>query len=100
MKTVKINGVDVTPAKVTFELVCDMEDLGISLEDWSKKELGLLRAYLAASLGVGKKEAGKMIGEHVAKGGLLSELNEAMWHEVAESDFFAGLRMARETAEK
>lgn len=100
MKTVKINGVDVTPAKVTFNLICDMEDLGVSLEDWAKKELGLVRAYLAASLGVSTKEAGNMIGEHMAKGGSLSELNDALWHEVSESDFFAGLRKARETADK
>ena len=100
MKKIKINGVEVTPAKVTFNLICDMEDLGVTLEDWAKKELGLVRAYLAVCLGIGLKEAGELIGAHMVTGGTLVDLNNALWEEVAESDFFASLRKAQETAEK
>lgn len=92
MKKITINGVAFVPSAVTFNVLCDMEEAGAPMETWSKLDMGILRAYLSACLGITPAEAGDMIGEHVVKGGNVNELREAFAEGLEESDFFAALR--------
>ena len=98
MKKIKINGIEFEPAAMTFNTLCVMEECGAPMDTWDRLNMSLLRGYLAASLDVDAKTAGRLIGEHVVGGGSLDELRAAFSQAAEESDFFAALRN-RATAE-
>lgn len=98
MKKIKMGGIEFEPAALTFNTLCVMEECGAPMDAWDKLDMSILRGYLAASLGVGAKAAGELIGAHVVDGGSLDELRAAFNQAAEESDFFAALRN-RATAE-
>lgn len=91
MNKFELNGKMVTAAEFDFNLVADMEDLGVPLQDFSKKGTSATRAYLAICLGCDLKEAGKEINEHFIANGNVDILNNALSDEMEKSDFFRAL---------
>lgn len=91
MKTFTINKNNYNAKPFDFNLVCDLEDMGISLQEMGKKRMSVIRAYFALCAGMSNESAGKEIEQHIVAGGNLEGLSAAMSDEMEKSDFFRTL---------
>lgn len=91
MKVFKINEKEYNTKKIDFNMICNFEDLGISMDEIVKKPLSATRAYFSFCSGLNLDEAGTEIELHLIKGGELNEIMEGMSEEVENSDFFQAL---------
>lgn len=91
MTTFTIGDNTITAKKFDFNLVCDLEDMGISIQEIGKKPMATVRAYIALSAGVTMDMAGQMMEEHILNGGSLEGVMGAMSKEMQDSDFFRNL---------
>ena len=87
-RLIKINGKTYKAAPFDLNLICDFEDAGIPLEKIGNKMFNVIRQYVASSMEVDVKTAGKEITEHINNGGSLDELSDAMSAMMDESGFF------------
>lgn len=87
-----INEKEYKAKEFDFNLVCDLEDMGISLEQAERKPMSMARAYFALCAGKGRVFAGKEMEAHIVGGGSLDELMDAMSEEMERSDFFRSLK--------
>lgn len=97
MKTFTVNGKEYKAKAFDFNLVCDLEDMGISIEDMGKKPMAVVRAYFALCAGKGKEFAGKEMEAHIINGGSFDDVVSAMSEEMEKSDFFRTLQQTSET---
>lgn len=97
MNTFTVNGAEYTAKPFDFNLVCDLEDMGISLEEMGNKRMSMVRAYFAICAGKGNEFAGKELNAHFVSGGKFEDIIEAMNKEIEISDFFQTLRKTAET---
>lgn len=95
MKTFNINGKDVKAKAFDFNLICDLEDMGISVEKAQEIPLSMIRAYIGLCLGMSKENAGKEIEQHIVNGGTFEEASAAMSYEMENSDFFRALNKSQ-----
>lgn len=86
-----INKKSYTAAPFDFNLICNLEDMGISLEKIADKPMAMLKAYFALSAKESLEFAGKEIESHIINGGSFDEICNAMNKEIEESDFFQNL---------
>ena len=91
MNTFNLNGNTIIAKKFDFNLLCDLDDYGVSIQDAGKKPMSLVRAYVAICANCDLATAGNMIQEHMAKDSLDS-VYDAMVKEIEESDFFRNLQ--------
>lgn len=84
----KINGVEYKPVPVTFNLICELEDMGVSIANMESHILSTARAYAAVCMGKTLDEAGKIIEEHVINGGEIADIVNVLGDEVQKSGFF------------
>ena len=89
--TFEINGVTYSAKPFTYNVVCDLEEMGVSLQDMQNKPMSVVRAYFAICTGRDAEFAGQQIEEHVIKGGEFTAILEAMNAEMEKSDFFQAL---------
>lgn len=82
-----------------FNLLCDLEDQGLSLEDIERKPMSLIRTYVAFCANIDKDRAGREIEAHVVAGGNFDGVTKALAAEMEESGFFRALREKAETKE-
>lgn len=80
-----------------FNMLCDLEDMGVSLETAQSKPVSMIRAYFGICAGKGKDFAGREIQEHLISGGSFDDILEAMGAEMNNSDFFQSLSKKTET---
>lgn len=101
MNTFKVNETKYKAKPFDFNMVCDLEEMGISLEEMGSKRLSATRAYFALCSGLSEEKAGKEIEQQFIKYGELNEISEALNKEMEVSDFFRSLteRAKKETAE-
>lgn len=92
-----VNGVTYTAKPFDFDLICDLEDMGIVIEKIQKMPMSLIRGYFALCADTEPKIASSWIQEHLKKGGNLDDISEAMAKEMDESDFFRSLNEGTET---
>lgn len=97
MNTFIVNGTEYKAKPFDFNLVCDLEDMGISLEEIGKKRMSAVRAYFAICAGKGKDFAGKELNAHYVNGGKFDNIAEAFNKEMESSDFFQALTKTTET---
>lgn len=91
MKTFTVNGKEYKAKAFDFNLICDLEDMGISLQDASSKPMSMVRAYFGLCAGKGKEYAGKEMEAHIIGGGSFEDIMNAMSDEMEKSDFFRNL---------
>lgn len=91
MRTFIINGNEYKAKPFDFNMVCDMEDMGVALGEFGKKQMASMRAYFAICANRSTQFAGKEIEEHIIKGGTMEELATVMSEELEKSDFFLAL---------
>jgi len=96
MRTFTINGKRYNAKPFDFNLVCNLEDNGVSLTQMKEKPMSMVRAYFAECAGGDKDVAGAEIQAHVIAGGNLNGLYEVMGAEMNESDFFQALNKKEE----
>lgn len=101
MKTFTVNGKEYTAKAFDFNLVCDLEDMGVSLQEASNKPMSMVRAYFGLCAGKGKEYAGKEMEAHIVGGGTFDDVVNVMSEEMEKSDFFRNLNKTteQETAE-
>ena len=92
MKNININGKNYRVVPMNFETVCDREEMGIALDDYSTKQMAFMRAYIALCMGADKSYASQEIEQHILNDGKLDEIVETIQKEVEESDFFRKLK--------
>lgn len=88
MNTFEINQVTYNAQPFDFNLLCDFEEMGVSVADMGKKTMTTARTYFALCCGGDKEFAGNQLQEHLIKGGNLDGLIGAMLKEMQTSDFF------------
>lgn len=97
MKTFSVNGKRYNAKPFDFNMVCDLEDMGVDITSSSKmKILNMARSYFAICAGMDAEEAGNEIGQHMISGGSLEEVIDAMSYEMENSDFFRNLNKTTE----
>lgn len=92
-----INGTTYKSKTVDFNMICDLEDMGLSISDMNKKSSAFMRGYFALCSGLTVEQAGIEMQAEMINGGDLTALAEAMTKEITDSDFF---RAINKTAEK
>lgn len=97
MNAFKVNGKEYTAKAFDFNLVCDLEEMGISLEEMSKRKMSMIRSYFALCAGEGNEFAGSELEAHFVDGGKLEDIILAMNKEMEKSGFFQALRKTAET---
>ena len=101
MKRFEINGKEYIAKAFDFNLVCDLEDMGISVSTAQDKPMSTARAYFALCTGRGKVYAGQELEAHIANGGDFNEIMEVISEEMEKSDFFRNVsKNAEEKAAK
>ena len=101
MKRFTINKKEYNAKPFDFNLICDLEDMGVSVADIARKPIATVRAYFALCVNGGKEVAGKELEEHLKNGGSLEDIMSVMSAEMDESDFFRSLaKNAEEEASK
>lgn len=87
-KTFEINNKKVVAKDFDFNMMADIEEMGMDMDKVFKSPTSSCRAYLAVCLGITKEEAGLEIQEHLKNGGDLQELAVAFANAINNSDFF------------
>lgn len=96
MKTFKVNGKEYKAKAFDFNLICDLENMGISLEQAENKPMSMVRAYFGLCAGRDKEFAGKEMEAHIVGGGKFDDILGAMSDEMEKSDFFRNLKEKKE----
>lgn len=96
MNTFVINEKKYKATPFDFNLICDLEDMGVDIANANKKPMSMVRAYFALCVNGDKEYAGKEMEAHLTKGGSFDELINAMTKEMDESDFFRNLSQSEE----
>lgn len=92
MKTFTIDGVTYKSKPFGFNMLCALENAGLSLDEVKKKPMLMMRTYVAECADVSYEEAGAMIERHVIGGGTYDKILECLVAEIDESDFFRALK--------
>lgn len=98
-KMFAINGKSYKAKEFDFNLLCDLEDQGLSLDDIDKKPMSLVRTYLSFCAGITKEMAGKEIEAHIENGGKFNDVVEAMSDMMKDSGFFRSISKGKEEDE-
>lgn len=96
VKTFTVNKKEYKAKPFDFNLVCDLEDMGISMREMNKKQMATMRSYFALCAGMSNEQAGKEMEAHVILGGNFEEISTALNEEMDKSDFFRALTKTAE----
>lgn len=96
MKKFKVNGKEYKARPFDFNLVCEMEDMGVALAEMGRKQFATTRAYFALCAGMNVVQAGKEMEAHAIAGGTFTAITDALSEEMEKSDFFRTLTKAAE----
>lgn len=97
MKSFTVNGVKYTAKEFSYNVICDLEEMGVQLSDFGTKPMSMVRAYLSICAGKDADFAGKEIEEHIIKGGSLEDIMNAISDAMDKSGFFQALNSRTES---
>ena len=92
MKKFTLNGKEYIAKEFDFNMICDLEDIGISIEQAGDKPMSLVRAYISFCIDGNKEKAGKEMQEHLVNGGNFAEIMGVMSEMMDKSDFFRAIQ--------
>ena len=93
-KKITINSKDYKLKEINFNNICELEELGLSLDGIKKSKMTSIRALLAFAGEMTPEEAGNEIMEHLKKGGTFDDFAPLM-NSFVESDFFLTIRQPK-----
>ena len=96
MKKIIVNGKEYVAKEFTFNLVCDLEEMGYDMENMGNKPMSMVRAYFSLCAGVTEEVAGRELENHIVGGGNFSELSDVMNEQLEKSDFFRNIMQTEE----
>lgn len=97
-KEIVINGRVYPTREITFNAICQLEDMGIPMADVENKSLSFVRAYAAMCMGKKAEQAGEELEAHVLGGGSVEDITSILGEAIEESGFFQALSArAKET---
>lgn len=88
MKMFNLNGKSYPAREIDFNMICDLEENGLSLEQIEEKPMSMIRYYIAFCMKASKEIAGREIEGHLVNGGDLSDIAEVMNGAMEDSGFF------------
>ena len=91
MKNFIVNNKEYKAKPFDFNLMGDLEEMGVSVMEIGEKPMAAVRAYFALCTGRGKVYAGQELEQHIIHGGNLTEVMTVMSEEMDKSDFFRAL---------
>lgn len=91
MKTFTLNGKVYQAKEFGFNVMCDFEERGISLEDIEKKPMSMMRYYIALCMNSSDDVAGTEIEAHLINGGKLEDIANLLSDAMENSGFFQAL---------
>lgn len=94
--TFVVNGVTYVAKPFDFDMVCELEDMGVTFERIDKMPMSLIRAYFAICANTDKEQAAALIQNHMINGGKLDDITSSMSKEMENSDFFRALSAKEE----
>lgn len=97
MKTFTVNEKEYKAKPFDFNLICDLEDMGVPMEEMKRKSMSTIRGYFGICAELGRGAAGAELQAHIINGGDFTDLLKAMSEEMEKSDFFRALNKAAET---
>ena len=86
----RINGKTYKMPELSFNAMCQLEDMGISMADFDKKPMAAIRGFLALAIG-DTETAGMELEAHIVNGGDFTEIVEDLAKAVQDSGFFQAL---------
>jgi hypothetical protein len=89
--TFTVNNKEYEAKPFDFNLVCDLEDMGVPMQDLGNKQTKAIRSYFAICANITAEQAGKEINEHIVGGGDMGSIANALGKEIDKSDFFRTL---------
>ena len=92
-----INGKQYKAAEFDVNFMCDLEDNHIKLDEIDDNMFKVMRMYVASTMGVDVKSAGKAMSEHMANGGSLEDFSYMMSQMMEESHFFRSASKNKES---
>lgn len=98
-KEIVINGKAYPAKDITFNTVCQFEDMGIPMSEIESKSIMFIRAYAAMCMGKKVDQAGEEIEKHIMNGGSMEDLAEVLRQAVEESGFFQALSKRAESTD-
>lgn len=100
MKTyITINGKRYEAREFDFNLICDLQDMGVNIldmNDMKKTSLLTIRSYVALCMDSDPYFAGAEINEHIINGGDIEEITDVFQKMMNESSFFQALSKGEE----
>jgi len=87
-KNFTINGKKYTAKPITFNALCDFEDMGFNIEELFDKKMKGMRVYLAYCGDMDIEAAGAELEAHLMSGKNITDLSDALVEAVQESGFF------------
>lgn len=87
-KEITINGHIYPTKEITFNTVCQFEEMGIPMAEIEEKSIMFIRAYAAMCMGKKADQAGEEIEKHIINGGSMDDIAEVLKEAVEESGFF------------
>lgn len=98
MNTFSLNGKEYIAQAFDFNLICELEDMGVTMDNMDNKAMNFIRAYVSKCMGASVHTAGYEINAHIVGGGKLDGIFDVLSSEMEKSDFFRAL--SQETEEK
>lgn len=91
-----INGKFYRESELDFNTVCEMENMGVSIQNIDDNIMSAARAYAAICMRKPLRLAGAEIEAHIVNGGTLADILEPFNKKAEESGFFQALRKKAE----
>lgn len=96
MKTFSINNKVYKAKDIDYNMICDFEYEGVSMDQIQKKPMSALRLYISYCMNVSYEEAGQEIGLHLVNSGTLEDVFQIFKEAIEESTFFQAIQKKEE----
>lgn len=87
----KINGKSYCIPELSFNSICELEAMGVSITSMDKHIMMTVRGFVALAMGGDIAKAGDEIQQHLMNGGSLDEIMPEITKAVNESGFFQAM---------
>lgn len=86
-----INGKKYEMPELSFDAICELENMGVQLGDMENKPISTIRGFIALAMNCDAQKAGEELQEHLLNGGNINEVLKEVQKAVEKSGFFLAL---------